>query len=300
MPIYTDNPKFANNYFPEAVFANATEIPNNLSGKFFNSGFFISPEGSYSIFDDIYISKYSRQSQFDILAQATDEMQINKQILCIAGAGDNFHGFKSRAWHALEGNLHISAFFNVNSEVANFNTGFTIIAAISVIETLDMLPEISERAKIKWVNDIMLDRKKVAGVIAKTRIQGMKVSNVIIGIGINVMQKPILKGDIFVKEATCINDEARKEYHAHSIFQFFVDALVANYNLLINSEYTALFNKYKERSELIGQYVKLMEDKPTAELIASGKVTDIGENLELFIENIPYGSGRIMYHQPNL
>lgn len=47
------------------------------------------------------------------------------------------------------------------------------------------LPE----AKIKWPNDILVDRQKIAGILVENSIQGQFLTSTVIGIGLNVNQK---------------------------------------------------------------------------------------------------------------
>ena len=57
----------------------------------------------------------------------------------------------------------------------------SLVAALAAAEAVDEATEL--RAQIKWPNDILLDERKVAGVLAE-----MRGETVVVGIGINVNQ----------------------------------------------------------------------------------------------------------------
>ncbi len=57
----------------------------------------------------------------------------------------------------------------------------SLVAALAAAEAVELATDLS--AQIKWPNDVMLDRRKVAGVLAE-----MIGSIVVVGIGINVNQ----------------------------------------------------------------------------------------------------------------
>lgn len=47
----------------------------------------------------------------------------------------------------------------------------------------------SPRVKLKWPNDILIDGKKVCGILIENQIQGQKLTQSVVGIGLNVNQK---------------------------------------------------------------------------------------------------------------
>ena len=57
----------------------------------------------------------------------------------------------------------------------------SLVAAVAVADAVEATTDLS--AQIKWPNDVMLNRRKVAGILAE-----MRADTVIVGIGINVNQ----------------------------------------------------------------------------------------------------------------
>ena len=113
----------------------------------------------------LFIVEYAPESQYDLLIKLSQkDVQFPDGILCLAGSGSNFHGFKNRSWASLPGNVHLSASLAPRQKVDHFGVGFTILSAVSVIETIDSVKALEKRASIKWVNDILIEDGKVAGV----------------------------------------------------------------------------------------------------------------------------------------
>lgn len=64
-----------------------------------------------------------------------------------------------------------------------------IISALAMHDVLTRLPESSQfDIKIKWPNDILVNGKKIAGVLCETFLQNNSVTAAVIGIGLNVNQ----------------------------------------------------------------------------------------------------------------
>lgn len=63
----------------------------------------------------------------------------------------------------------------------------TLVAAASVCTALEAeLKEFSLPVEVKWPNDILLDGRKVGGILTEMQVNGEKVQSVIVGIGLNV------------------------------------------------------------------------------------------------------------------
>lgn len=63
------------------------------------------------------------------------------------------------------------------------------IAALAVYDVLaEILPQSQYDIKIKWPNDILVDKKKIAGILIENTYQQNIIANSVIGIGINVNQ----------------------------------------------------------------------------------------------------------------
>ncbi len=65
---------------------------------------------------------------------------------------------------------------------------FTFMAAVAVADALSEL--IGLKARIKWPNDVLVGRRKIAGVLGEVRGSDPEAREMVIGLGINVNQAP--------------------------------------------------------------------------------------------------------------
>jgi len=78
-----------------------------------------------------------------------------------------------------------------------------ILSKITSLAIIDFFKEHNINAEIKWPNDILINRKKIAGILIENSIIGSKLADSIIGIGININQTDFLQ----IPNATSLKNE---------------------------------------------------------------------------------------------
>jgi biotin-[acetyl-CoA-carboxylase] ligase BirA-like protein len=249
----------------------------------------------------LFFVEHAPRSHYDLLIElARRGSMLPDGVLCLAGSGDNFHGFKDRPWSACPGNVHLSAYLAPARPIAQYGVGFTILAAVSVIDAIDSIPGLKTRAGIKWVNDILIKGSKVCGVVAYTQTVNGTVGAAVIGIGLNVETKPSVEPTPFVPRVASLRDFASDPSAITQglAFDRLIRALDGNYRLLLEGENRTLLDRYRERALILGRKVSIRLDEAgfESEIIAAGRVRGIGENLELYLEGVskPVWKGRLV------
>ncbi len=307
MIVITDNIRFAEQYIEEQVTwkrVELNELNDNIrllvSRMFKGSVFFISEIMKRSAWRYLLAVEYIPESQYDILINTVhDYSDLPDRILCIAGSGDKFHGYKNREWISKLGNIHLSIYLSPHLEVQHSGVGFLILSAVSVLQTIDSIIGLKEQAYIKWVNDLLIAGAKVCGVLAHTQVQGNIVTDAVLGIGLNVEAIPYVEATPFVPIVTSLSNHVdnKNDCTMKIVFNHLIKNLEKNYSTLLSEKYSELLKIYKDRSNIIGKNVKIWTDvhAGTPSLIAEGKLLDIGNDLELKIEGYksPVITGRL-------
>jgi len=60
----------------------------------------------------------------------------------------------------------------------------TLAAAVAVVQGLK--PVLGDRAKVKWPNDVLVDGKKICGILTEMSCEMENINYLVLGIGINV------------------------------------------------------------------------------------------------------------------
>ena len=133
-----------------------------------------------------------------------------------------------------------------------------ILTPISLIKTLKDFSV--ETAKIKWFNDITIENKKIAGILCEAKIE-KKLSNIIVGIGINInsTRTELDKLDLF--DAASIFSATKKEINPKDFLKIFLknfDEDIKNFIEQKNIENTkVLIELYETNCQTIGQQIKV-------------------------------------------
>lgn len=96
-------------------------------------------------------------------------------------------GQRGTTWHT-QAHSNMTASFLYTPDQLSIADQFllTIQVSLAVYEVIQEL--VPGQVSIKWPNDIMVEKKKIAGILIENKISGRSIKSVIAGIGINVYE----------------------------------------------------------------------------------------------------------------
>ncbi len=102
----------------------------------------------------------------------------------VAEAQSQGRGRLGRVWQSPPfANLYLSILLRPNLPPANAPQ-ITLMAAVALAETVEFF--LGRPAAIKWPNDLLIDGKKLAGILTEAACDSERVEYVILGIGLNL------------------------------------------------------------------------------------------------------------------
>ena len=105
----------------------------------------------------------------------------------VAESQTHGRGRHGQAWFSPAGvNLYASVLFRP-SFLPRDAASFSFVASLAVY---DALRELGGEPGIKWPNDVILDRKKVAGTLVECATRGHEIDFLILGVGVNLNVDP--------------------------------------------------------------------------------------------------------------
>jgi BirA family biotin operon repressor/biotin-[acetyl-CoA-carboxylase] ligase len=151
----------------------------------------------------------------------------------------------------------------------------TLLSAVSICEAVKEACGLE--AKIKWPNDIILQNRKVGGILTELNAEMDSTRFVIIGIGLNVNND---KGS-FVPGATSLSERCKAELNRVQLLQELLRRLEANYLLFQQNGAPAIIQKWKAHNLTLGRRIKLLFHKEQLE----GMAVDIDQDGGLLLRN---------------
>ena len=148
-------------------------------------------------------------------------------------------GRKGRVWKSKIGDLTCSILIKKKLDISEMGRINIIIVSIiiNIFEDLGL-----NKVKFKWPNDILINKKKIAGILIETSVSNNIVTQFIIGIGVNIKSRP---NDLKYSSTSLL--ENKLNIKAHNLFFNIIKRLyffIENYK---NIEFLYLSKKLSSR-----------------------------------------------------
>lgn len=103
-------------------------------------------------------------------------------------------GRRGRAWSgALGGSLLFSVAWPFHVDMTRLS-GLSLVVGLALAEALDQCGV--PRVKLKWPNDVIVDFRKLAGILIEIQAEANSPCRAIIGIGLNIKLPPAVRDEI--------------------------------------------------------------------------------------------------------
>jgi len=125
-----------------------------------------------------------------------------------------------------------------------------LMAGVAVVETIRAAADIDVR--LKWPNDILVDRRKVGGILAEAAWSQGEVKHILLGIGVNINNRlpPTLTG------ATTLSDELGTEVDVDRFLLDLLERLDQGLRLLENAP-GGILEAWRRLSSTFGRRVEV-------------------------------------------
>ncbi len=198
----------------------------------------------------VVIAQASMDSTSSELVRRILDGQAAAGHIVIAGHQTAGRGRQRHSWHSPPGrNLYISAVASIAEPINQTLPLVPLAAGAAVAKTVHRLA--GAPARLKWPNDLLLDGRKVAGILCEApRVQQRPVLAVV-GLGLNLGQQP------FPEELETIAGAVLSDCTIETIAAHWIAGLESRLNEMHADGPSKLLDEWRELAEPFGRQVRI-------------------------------------------
>lgn len=132
----------------------------------------------------------------------------------------------------------------------------TLMAAIAVVKAINKYKGVN--ASIKWPNDVLLNGKKMVGILTEMNAEFGKVNYIVIGTGINVNVPREMIPEELQDLAISVADAAAEPVRRIDILADYLKNLEDLYETVLAKGFGTVFEEWRKYNNTIGQEVKVI------------------------------------------
>lgn len=199
----------------------------------------------------------------------------------VAARQSGGHGRMQRVWNSPVGGLWFSII--LRPEIApEYAAQLTLLAGVAVSIAVRQLYN-TDKIMIKWPNDLLLDGKKVCGILSELQLKANgDIDYAVIGIGINVALQEADFPEDLRKSASALNSTLSQEFTCDEVLSAVLQKLDFLYSRWLEKGSQSILPLWKSLNCTLGNEVRV---KDNDKIIFTGIAAGIDEQGALIVKN---------------
>jgi len=171
-------------------------------------------------------------------------------------------GRLKRKWISPEGGLWLSIILRPRT-LPKHAPKLTLLASVAVAKAVRKLYGL--KAEIKWPNDVLINCKKVCGILTEAKTKGEAVDFVIVGIGINADFTLEALPHRLRDCSTTLKEELEKGIERASLLRTVLEEVEFYYDMFAKGRFETLLREWRSLAGFLGSYVEVVSGKEKIE-----------------------------------
>jgi BirA family transcriptional regulator, biotin operon repressor / biotin---[acetyl-CoA-carboxylase] ligase len=193
----------------------------------------------------------------------TDSTNLRAKELATAGAPEGTivvaekqtggRGRKGRRWFSpAGGGIYISLILRPTMTLREA-PGITLLTGVAATEALLSMTRLD--ARIKWPNDILVNGRKIAGILTEISTEMDRIDYVVVGLGINVNIPFGSLSEEIRHTATSILIESGEPCSRAGLIRAFLKNFETYYRIIQETGFEPIRKRWKELTDIIGRRI---------------------------------------------
>jgi len=180
--------------------------------------------------------------------------ELDDRTVVFAGRQLCGRGRLDRKWQDNgRGNIYATFVLKPSKTMQTVYSNLTQYLCLILVEIFE---EYNLKPTIKWPNDILVNGKKISGILAESVIVGNSLEGLVLGVGIN-LNCNTKSLETIDQPATSLNIETGMEIDKDIFLKHVTEKFFLSYDRFITEGFSLIKNDYKKRASFLHKQLKI-------------------------------------------
>ena len=190
----------------------------------------------------------------------------NHGTIVITENQTNGKGQKNKTWGMVPGKSLVFSLILTKNYPIDHSGLICLSVSIALIESLNKR---GLNAQLKWPNDLLIDGKKIGGILCETKIEKNDIKNMVIGVGVNVNESIAEHDESIQKNLTTMFEVSKHPHQRELIVAEFINSFELMLNKL-STEPNQIIEEWLDKCMHLNEKILFLQNEKILEGVFCG------------------------------
>ncbi len=212
------------------------------------------------------IEYYNRLDSTNTEAWELVEEDNNHGTIVITENQTNGKGQKNKTWGMVPGKSLVFSLILTKNYPIDHSGLICLSVSLALIESLNKR---GLDAQLKWPNDLLIDGKKIGGILCETKIEKNDIKNMVIGVGVNVNESIAEHDESIQKNLTTMFEVSKHPHQRELIVAEFINSFELMLNKL-STEPNQIIEEWIDKCMHLNEKILFLQNEKILEGVFCG------------------------------
>lgn len=212
------------------------------------------------------IEYYNRLDSTNTEAWELVEENKNHGTIVITENQTNGKGQKNKTWGMVPGKSLVFSLILTKNYPIDHSGLICLSVSLALNESLNKR---GLDAQLKWPNDLLIDGKKIGGILCETKIEKNDIKNMVIGVGVNVNESIAEHDESIQKNLTTMFEVSKHPHQRELIVAEFINSFELMLNKL-STEPNQIIEEWLDKCMHLNEKILFLQNEKILEGVFCG------------------------------